>query len=32
MTPHAAVAQYKDHESIDELIGTAAAALYENNV
>jgi diguanylate cyclase (GGDEF)-like protein len=29
---HAGVAQYKDHESIDELIQAADDALHENNV
>jgi PleD family two-component response regulator len=29
---HAGVVQYKEHESIDELIQAANAALHENNV
>jgi diguanylate cyclase (GGDEF)-like protein len=32
VNPHAGVAQYNDHENIDELIQAADAALCENNV
>jgi diguanylate cyclase (GGDEF)-like protein len=32
VNPHAGVAQYNDHENIDELIQAADDALYENNV